>query len=116
MNKAVRKINTKINPERAMTLRRKLLLYRFKKLAEKDCPEAPDVLNGRLKELFEPLIIVVPDNAKNTIIAQAKKLRMNEPRKRQASPESIVFKSHFEGISANSGTKIVIDSISTNGQ
>jgi hypothetical protein len=112
MNKAVRKINTKINPERAMTLRRKLLLYRFKKLAEKDCPEAPDVLNGRLKELFEPLIIVVPDNAKNTIIAQAKKIEDERTEEEQASPESIVFKAILKVYRQTQEQKIVIDSIS----
>jgi len=111
MNKAVRKINTKIDPQRAMTLRRKLLLYRFKKLAEKDCPEAPDVLNGRLKELFDPLIIVAPENAKNTIIAQAKKIEDERSEEEQASPESIVFKAILKVYRQTQVQKIAIDDI-----
>ena len=112
MNKAVRKINTKIDPERAMALRRKLLLYRFKKLSQKEKQEAPDVLNGRLKELFDPLIIVAPEMAKNIIIAQAKKIEDERTEEEQASPESIVFKAILKVYRQTPDQKIVIDSIS----
>ncbi len=111
MNKAIRKINTKIDPERAMTLRRKLLLYRFRKLAEKDSPEAPDVLNGRLKELFDPLIIVAPPMAKNIIIAQAKKLEEERTEEEQASAEAIVFKAILKIYQHTQEQKIAIEKI-----
>lgn len=111
MNKAIRKISTRIDPERAMSLRRKLLLYRFRKLSEKDSPEAPDVLTGRLKELFDPLIVVAPPSAKINIIAQAKKIEEERTEEEQASAEAIVFKAVLKIYRQTQEQKIAIEKI-----
>jgi uncharacterized protein (DUF362 family) len=111
MSKAVRKINTKIDEERAMALRRKLLLYRFRKLAEKNIEEALDVLAGRLKELFDPLITVAPPNAQANIIAQARKIEKERTEEEQASTEAVVFKAILTVYRQTQEEKILIEKV-----
>jgi hypothetical protein len=111
MSKAVRRIDTKINEERAMALRRKLLLYRFRKLATKDREEESDELTGRLKELFDPLIAVAPSSARTNIIAQARKIEKERTEEEQASAEAVVFKAILAIYRQTQEQKITIEQI-----
>lgn len=108
MSEATRDIKTRIEEEKAERLRRKLLAYRFKVLSEKEKQETPEVigaLKGRLRELFEPLIIVAPLTAKQSIIAEAQKIEQMICEEQKASPEALVFKAivraHEENVQEN---------------
>lgn len=76
MSEATRDVKTLIDEKRAEILRKKLLAYRFKMLSKKETEETPEAvkaLKGRLRELFEPLMIVAPPSTKQSIIAEAEK-------------------------------------------
>ncbi|MGE5574634.1 MAG: hypothetical protein ACM3UL_00725 [Ignavibacteria bacterium] len=111
MNKAYRKIETVIDPAKAMVLREKLLLYRFRRLSEKETVELPDALSGRLKELFDPLIAVAPVSAKSAIIEQAKKIDETRQEEEQASADAIVFKATLLIFKDKQSIKIPIEAI-----
>lgn len=111
MSKAVREIKTTIDNERAKNLREKLLAYRFKLLATKETQEAPNVLTGRLRELFNPLIIVAPTAEKSAIIAQGKKIEATLKEEEETSLESIVFKAIFKLHEETGDEKILIADI-----
>ena len=68
-------------------------------------------MTGRLKELFDPLIIVAPPNVKTGIIAQAKKLEEERTEEEQASPEAIVFKAVLKLYRQMQEPKITIERI-----
>lgn len=111
MSKAVREIKTIIDNERAKNLREKLLTYRFKMLATKETQEAPNVLTGRLRELFNPLIIVAPTAEKGVIITQAKKIEEMQREEEETSLESIVFRAIFKLHEETGDEKITIADI-----
>ena len=93
---ATRPIKAEIDEGRAEGLRRKLLAYRFKMLSQKET-EKPEIgLKGRLKELFEPLIIVVPISAKQVIINEALSIQQQLIEEFEASPEAMVFRAVIE--------------------
>lgn len=104
MSEATRDIKTGIDHERAERLRKKLLAYRFKLQSRKETEEKPEAiktLKGRLRELFEPLIIVAPPSAKQSIIAEAEKIRKIVQEEQKASDEAIVFKAIVEAYEQN---------------
>jgi len=111
MSKAIRKIKTKIDEGQAEKLRKKLLAYRFKKLSEREAEEEPSIFTGRLRELFDPLIMVAPTVAKNTIIEQAKKIEELEKEEELASNEALVFKAILEVYHRTQEKKITIKEI-----
>jgi hypothetical protein len=94
MAKAVRKIRSKIDIEKAKALRNKLLMYRFVKLAKKDNEPLPEELHldGRLRELFEPLILVAPKQERLKMIAIAEKMQNIQREEEELSIEAIVFR------------------------
>jgi hypothetical protein len=94
MAKAIRKVRNKINKEKAEDLRNHLLMYRFRQLSHKDwsytLPE--DLrLDGRLKELFEPLIIVAPEKMQLKLIRIAEKTQKTLEEEEKLSLEATVF-------------------------
>jgi hypothetical protein len=111
MSKACRKTLTMIDAERATSLRRKLLLYRFKKLSDNAKPEPPDVLTGRLKELFESLLVVAPAAARGAIMAHAKRIEESNREEEQASSDALVAKAILQLHGENQSNKITIEEI-----
>jgi len=114
MTEATRDIKTYIDEVKARSLRAKLLAYRLKMLAEK--PEKLEVedlnLKGRLRELFEPLIIVAPPTAKQSILAEAKRIEKMIREEQQASDEAIVLKAIIDAHDQNPNeNKITIEEI-----
>lgn len=104
MSEATRDIKTRIDKEEAERLRRKLLAYRFRMLSEKaptGTPEAVGLLKGRLKELFEPLIMVAPATAKQGMIAEAQKIEQMVREEQKSSPEAIVFRAIIKAFEEN---------------
>jgi hypothetical protein len=108
MSEATRDIKTCIDEETSEKLRRKLLAYRFRMLSEgnsRKTPEATELLKGRLKELFEPLITVAPPTAKQSIIAQAQRIEQIIREEQRSSPEATVFraliKAHEDNVEEN---------------
>lgn len=94
MAKAVRKIVSKINKERAEHLRNQLLMYRFIKLSSEEVTYSlPEDLrlNGRLRELFEPLIIVAPEQMRQKMIRIAEKTQEIQEEEEKLSIEATVF-------------------------
>jgi hypothetical protein len=96
MSKVTRELRAEIDDEWAAAIREKLLMYRFKILSKKEPLEAPNVLKGRLRELFDPLIIVAPLTEKNAIIQQAHKIEATMKEEEETSLDSIVFKAIFK--------------------
>ena len=94
MSKAVRKIRSKIDAQKAETLRNKLIMYRFLKMTKKDIEPLPDDLrlDGRLRELFEPLIIVAPERERPKMIAIAEKMQTIQKEDEELSIEANVFR------------------------
>jgi hypothetical protein len=80
-------------------------------LATKETQEAPNVLTGRLRELFNPLIIVAPTTEKNPIITQAKKIEEMQKEEEETSLESIVFNAIFKLHEETGDEKILIADI-----
>jgi len=111
MSKATRKIKTTINNERARQLQRKLLMYRFNMLSKEEKTKRPDVLTGRLRELFDPLIIVAPAEAKHPIIAQATKIKEMTEEEERTSDEAMIFKTVYDIHEATHQRKITIEEI-----
>jgi len=111
MSKAVRKIKTIIDTEKAKGLQRMLLTYRFEMLSQKEKMQEPDVLTGRLRELFNPLIMVAPETAKNSIINQAKKIEAITEEEERTSDEAIVFKAVYDISKTQLKRKIRIEEI-----
>jgi len=111
MSKATRKITTKIDPEKAQRLRQMLLMYRFRMLSKDERVKPPEVLTGRLKELFDPLIIVAPDAAKQSIIDQAKKIEETTEEEERTSDEALVFKAVYDIFQVEQPRKITIEKI-----
>jgi hypothetical protein len=112
MSKATREIKTKIDPNRAEELRKKLLMYRFRMLVEKQRLEEPNiVLTGRLRELFLPLIRVATAEAKDSIMKEAKKIEEITKEEEQAGDEAIVFRAIVSAHEENPAAKISIERI-----
>jgi hypothetical protein len=111
MSKAIREIKPEIDGEWAKAIREKLLAYRFKMLSKKEPQEKPDILRGRLRELFDPLIIVAPITEKNPIIQQAKKIEATLKEEEETSFESIVFHAIFKIHEDTQDEKITIANI-----
>jgi len=111
MSKATRKIKTTINNERARQLQRKLLMYRFNMLSKEEKMKRPDVLTGRLRELFDPLIIVAPAEAKHPIIAQATQIKEMTEEEERTSDEAMIFKTVHDIHEATHQRKITIEEI-----
>jgi hypothetical protein len=104
MSEATRDIKTRIDEEKAERLRRKLLAYRFRMLSEKapsETPEAAGLLKGRLKELFEPLIMIAPPTAKASIISEAQKIEQVIREEQKSSPEAMVFRAMIKAYEEN---------------
>lgn len=112
MTKATREIRQEIDEEWAKAIREKLLMYRFKMLSQKEPPESPNILRGRLRELFDPLIIVAPLSEKNAIIQQAQKIEATLKEEEETSLDSIVFKAIFKLHEETGDEKILIADIS----
>lgn len=111
MSKATRKVETKIDFDRAERLRKMLLMYRFKMLSKREELELPDVLTGRLKELFDPLIMVAPPEAKQSIIGEAEKIREITEEEERTSDEAMIFKAVFHIHQQDEERKITIEDI-----
>jgi hypothetical protein len=111
MSKATRELRAEIDDEWAAAIREKLLMYRFKILSKKEPLEAPNVLKGRLRELFDPLIIVAPLTEKNAIIQQAHKIEATMKEEEETSLDSIVFKAIFKLHQETGDEKILIADI-----
>lgn len=112
MSKATRQIKTKIDPEKAEDLRRKLLMYRFRVLAQKETLEEPKIeLTGRLRELFLPLISVAQSGAKASIISEAQKIEEITREEEQTSDEATVFRAIVSAHEETAATKISIKRI-----
>jgi hypothetical protein len=111
MTKATREIRQEIDEEQARAIREKLLMYRFKMLSQKEPPENPNILRGRLRELFDPLIIVAPLSEKNAIIQQAHKIEATLKEEEETSLDSIVFKAIFKLHEETGDEKILIADI-----
>jgi len=112
MSKATREIKTKIDPQRAEDLRKKLLMYRFQMLAKKEPHEETDInIKGRLRELFLPLISVAPPGAKGSIINEAQKIEEITTQEEQASDEAIVFKAIMSAHEESGASRITIKEI-----
>jgi hypothetical protein len=62
-------------------------------------------LKGRLKELFEPIIMVARPKAKASIISEAQKIDQMIWEEQRSSPEAMVFraviKAHEENVEEN---------------
>jgi hypothetical protein len=112
MSKATREIKQEIDEDWAKAIREKLLMYRFKMLSKKERPERPNVLRGRLRELFDPLIIVAPITEKNPIIQQAKKIESILKEEEETGLESIVFKAIMKRHQETQEEKLLISEIS----
>jgi len=112
MSKAIRDIRDEIDEEWAQSLREKLLMYRFRILAKKELSEKPKLFKGRLRELFDPLIIVAPLTEKNPIIQQAKKIEGDLKEEEEMSLESIVFKAIMKVYQETQEEKLLISDIS----
>jgi hypothetical protein len=112
MTKATREIRQDVDEEWANAIREKLLMYRFKMLSQKERPEAPNILRGRLRELFDPLILVAPLSERNAIIQQAHSIEATMKEEEEASIESIVFKAIFKLHEETGDEKILIADIS----
>ena len=111
MTKATRKIKTTIDLERSKRLQSMLLMYRFSTLTKQADVESPDVLTGRLRELFDPLIIVAPVEARGSIIAEAKKIEQITTEEERTSDEAMVFKAVHEIHTTTKRGKITIEAI-----
>jgi hypothetical protein len=112
MSKATREIKTKIDPVRAEELTKKLLMYRFQMLAQKEALEEAKVdLTGRLRELFLPLITVASLGAKGSILNEAQKIEEITREEEQASDEALVFRAIVSAHEESGATKISIKSI-----
>jgi len=112
MSKAIRDIKDEIDEEWAQSLREKLLMYRFRMLAKKELPEKPKLFKGRLRELFDPLIIVAPLTEKNSIIQQAKEIESGLKEEEEMSLESTVFKAIMKRYQETQEEKLLISEIS----
>jgi len=112
MSKAIRDIKDEIDEEWAQSLREKLLMYRFRMLAKKELPEKPKLFKGRLRELFDPLIIVAPLTEKNSIIQQAKEIESGLKEEEEMSLESTVFKAIMKRYQEAQEEKLLISEIS----
>jgi hypothetical protein len=112
MSKATREIKTKIDPARAEDLRKKLLMYRFRVLAQKEILEEDKIdLKGRLKELFVPLVTVAASEAKRSILSEAQKIEEITREEEQASDEATVFRAIVSAHEESGATKISIKRI-----
>jgi hypothetical protein len=112
MSKAIRDIRDEIDEEWAQSLREKLLMYRFSILTKKELPEKPKLFKGRLRELFDPLIIVAPLAEKNPIIQQAKKIEGDLKEEEEMSLDAIVFKAIMKVYQETQEEKLLISDIS----
>jgi hypothetical protein len=86
-------------------------MYRFKMLSQKEPLEAPNILRGRLRELFDPLIIVAPLTEKNAIIQQAHKIEATLKEEEETGLDSIVFKAIFKLHEETGDEKILVADI-----
>jgi hypothetical protein len=111
MSKATRELRADIDEEWAAAIREKLLMYRFKMLSQKERPEPPNLLKGRLRELFDPLILVAPLSEKDAISEQAKRIEATLKEEEETSLDSIAFKAIFKLHEETGDEKILIADI-----
>jgi hypothetical protein len=112
MSKATRQIKTKIDPTRAEELQKKLLMYRFRMLTDREHFEETKIdLTGRLKELFLPLISVAQSETKGLIINEAKKIEEITNEEEQTSDEATVFRAIVSAHEEAAASKISIKRI-----
>jgi hypothetical protein len=112
MSKATREIKTKIDPVRAEELTKKLLMYRFQMLAQKEALEEAKVdLTGRLRELFLPLITVASLGAKGSILNEAQKIEEITREEEQAGDEAMVFRAIVSAHEESGAGKIPIKQV-----
>ena len=93
MMRATRKVKRRIDEEAAENLRNKLLMYRFNNVLKE--PEARinplDVADGRLIELFTPLILVTPKSLEEKLVSLAKDIFSETISEEQSTIEGQVF-------------------------
>jgi hypothetical protein len=113
MSRLIRKVlGEEIDREWARALREKLLMYRFKTLTENKPLEKPGLFKGRLKELFDPLLIVAPVTGKNSIIEQARKIEELIKEEEEMSIDAIVFQAIMRVYQETQDEKLLINDIS----
>jgi hypothetical protein len=97
MSRASRSLKRSVNYEWADKIRAKLIMYRFLSLAanREPLPIPDDFLNevrdGRLTELFHPLMVVAPESARIVLSEHASMLDKEAEREDELSVESFVF-------------------------
>lgn len=72
MMRATRKVKRRIDEEVALNIRNKLLMYRFNHVLEKPKEDLNplDIPDGRLIEIFTPLILVAPNSKVESILVK----------------------------------------------
>jgi len=90
ITKNVRDVRRKIDFEKAQELRNKLLMWRFQMLTNP--PKLfESELDGRLAELFEPLISVAPEEFSQKIVDYAKNIKESRKEEEYMGLEATVF-------------------------
>jgi hypothetical protein len=98
MSKAVRPVRKFIDRGEALELRSKLLAYRFKHFRDKPPMENPiDIPDGRLVELYLPLIEVAPTpESRQAVERWARRSYLGMLKEEAAQPEAKVFEAIVE--------------------
>ncbi len=92
MSRAVRKVKRLIDKEAAKEIRAMLLQYRFDKVLEPPPASNPvDLPDGRLIELYTPLIHVVPNGVEENILNYAKRGYEAVLEEERDTDEALVF-------------------------
>ena len=94
MMRATRPVRRRIDEEWAETIRNKLLMYRFDHLLKKPEPglNPIDVPDGRIVEIFTPLVLVAPDGkVEQRLINLARDIYMAMVEEEQTTQEAQVF-------------------------
>jgi len=94
MMRATRKVKRRIDEEEALKIRNKLLMYRFNHVLEKPKEDLNplDIPDGRLIEIFTPLLLVAPSSKiESTLISLGKDLYGEIIEEERTSPEAQVF-------------------------
>ncbi|MEM3865956.1 MAG: hypothetical protein QXL69_00965 [Candidatus Bathyarchaeia archaeon] len=118
MEKNTRDVNLFLDKEWAAKLRQKLLKYRIKNLGKNDLKEnnVNEIKDGRLTELFYPLLVVAPEQIRENLIEYAKMLRNARVEEEKASIEAMVLEAIMEAVNnnPNNGKIITIEEITNN--
>jgi hypothetical protein len=113
MSRLIRQVRgEEIDKEWARALREKLLMYRFKTLTENKPLEKPGLFKGRLKELFDPLLIVAPVTEKNAIIEQARKIENLMREEEEMSIDATIFQAIMRVYQETQDEKLLVSDIS----